>query len=270
MPKFERVPLHLVDDPAIPSRAVFDQVKLEELAESVKLHGVIEPVLLERAGERFRVIAGHRRTIASRMAYLDALPAMVYEPGEYDADALMLEENMCRDDVTPAEQGWFILRLAEEKGYSMEQLMRKFKRSENWINERVELVRFDADVAAAVAERKIVFGIAKELMRCKDDKARGYFLSQAITHGVNIRTVSFWIDQWKQNQDAAAALATPQPAGPVQPVVPTVDNTPHCALCGCRDAAQNMIQVLVHYYHWNPVKKFLRDNGIEVFEAPRE
>ncbi len=270
MPKYEMVPLDLVDVPELPSRALLDQTALDELAEDIKLKGVKVPVHLIVESGRYRVAAGHRRTLASRLAYRTDIPALVYEPGEEDGDDLMLTENMFREEVTAAEQGWWILQLVEKKGCTMEQLCRLFKRSEDWVNERVRLVQTDAVVARAVAERQISMSIAKELLRVTEEKARHYFLDQAITHGANTRTVNFWVDQWKRDQERQASLgAQPESVQPA-PALAAPDNTPHCILCGLRDAPQNMVQILVHFYHWNPIKKMLRDAGVEIFETPRE
>ncbi len=270
MPKYEMVPLDLVDVPELPSRALLDQPALDELAEDIKLKGVKVPVHLIVESGRYRVVAGHRRTLASRLAYRTDIPALVYEPGEEDGDDLMLTENMFREEVTAAEQGWWILQLVEKKGCTMEQLCRLFKRSEDWVNERVRLVQTDAVVARAVADRQISMSIAKELLRVTEEKSRHYFLQQTITHGANTKTVNFWVDNWKRDQERQMSLAVAGHDGSTPPAPAAPDNTPHCILCGMRDAPQNLVQVLVHFYHWNPVKKFLRDSGVELFEAPKE
>ncbi len=270
MPTFEFIRLDLLDEPELVSRALFDVTALEELADSVKTKGILEPLLVLEKDGRFEIMAGHRRYKAAQMAYLQTVPCLVHKPGEIDPEMVMLEENLCREDVTAAEQGWWILQLVEKKGYTMDQLRTRFRRSEDWINERVRLVQTDAVVARAVAEREIGMSIAKELLRVTEEKSRHYFLQQAITHGANAKTVNFWVDQWKRDQERQTSLgATVNQGTPTTPLA-APDNTPHCILCGMRDAPQNLVQVLVHFYHWNPVKKFLRDSGVELFEAPKE
>ncbi len=269
MPDYRKIPIELIDPPELPSRTVMDQAELDDLAESVKTKGVLEPILVVETNGRFNVCAGHRRYLAAKMAYLVELPCMVYKPGEIDPEMATLEENLCREEVTAAEQGWWILELVERRSYSMPDLCRKFRRSEHWINERVELVRADARIAEAVAKREISFSVARELVHCKDEKHRHYLLGQAITHGLNVRTVKFMVDQHDRDQRAGLGVQA-QPAG-TSPAVPAPEMlSPHCVFCGLRDAAQNMVQVMVHFYHWTPIKKFLRDQGIEIHEAPKE
>ncbi len=270
MPLYQVLPIERLDEPELVSRAVLDVTALEELAESVKTKGILEPLLVLEKDGRYEIMAGHRRYKAAQMAYLQTVPCLVHKPGEIDPEMVMLEENLCREDVTAAEQGWWILQLVERKGYTMDQLRARFRRSEDWINERVRLVQTDAVVARAVAEREITMSVAKELLRVTEEKARHYFLQQSITHGANTRTVNFWVDNWKRDQERQTSLtAGPScSSGPLVTAAP--DNTPHCIFCGLRDAPQNMVQILVHFYHWNPVKKFLRDSGMELFEAPKE
>ncbi len=270
MPLYQVLPIERLVEPEIVSRALMDQQALEELAESVKTKGILEPLLVLEKDGRFEIMAGHRRYKAAQMAYLKTVPCLIHKAGEIDPEMVMLEENLCREDVTAAEQGWWILQLVEKKGYTMDQLRTRFRRSEDWINERVRLVQTDVVVARAVAEREIGMSVAKELLRVTEEKSRHYFLQQAITHGANTRTVNFWVDNWKRDQERQTSLGLSTAAGNQPPAAPAPDNTPHCILCGMRDAPQNLVQVLVHFYHWNPVKKFLRDSGVDLFEAPKE
>src|SRR5260370_14418325 len=100
---------------------------------------------------------------------------------------------MPRDDVTAAEQGYWILTLVDKKHYSMPQLMQRFRRSEAWINERVDLVQTDAEISAAVAERRISFSVAKQLLRVKEKDHRDYYLQEAVRLELSSPSLSFMI-----------------------------------------------------------------------------
>jgi ParB family transcriptional regulator, chromosome partitioning protein len=286
------IPIEQLDEPELASRVLIDTTRLEELAESIKLKGVLEPLLVKRlnllsaygplesehldlsdyiaAGGRFRVMAGHRRLLASRIAFVKTAPCLVY-PADYDdEDMVMLEENMHREDVTAAEQGYWILTLVEKKHLSMPQLCNIFRRSEAWINERVELVRTDAEVSAAVCERKITFAVARQLLRVKEEDHRKFYLGEAIRLELSAASIQYMVDNYKRDAERQKTFAPASP-GHLDPGLPArEDSGPHCVLCGTRDASQNMVQVLAHYYHLNPIKKLLRDQGIDWFEQPRE
>jgi len=290
--ELREIPLELLDEPELASRALIDLHELEELAESIKLKGILEPLLvIERhvadpaqtfdtprdgtqppppTSLRFRVMAGHRRLLAARMAFLKTAPCLVYPADYADEDMVMLEENMHRADVTAAEQGYWILSLVEKRKYSMPALCQMFRRSEAWVNERVELVRSDAEISSAVAERKITFAVAKQLLRVKEKEHRDYYLREAIRLELSAASMSFMVDNYKRDAERAAVLPV-KPAPPTEPGVQGyVERGPHCVLCGHTDASQNMIGIFAHYYHLNPIKKLLRDTGIDWYETPRE
>jgi len=290
--ELREIPLELLDEPELASRVLIDLHELEELAESIKLKGILEPLLVIAAGMdfpplgrtdgesemdayvrlagRFRVMAGHRRLLAARMAFLKTAPCLVYPADYADEDMVMLEENMHRADVTAAEQGYWILSLVEKRKYSMPALCQMFRRSEAWVNERVELVRSDAEVSSAVAERKITFAVAKQLLRVKEKDHRDYYLREAIRLELSAASMSFMVDNYKRDAERTAVMPV-KPAPPTEPGVQGhVERGPHCVLCGHTDASQNMIPLFAHYYHLNPIKKLLRDAGIEWYETPRE
>jgi ParB/RepB/Spo0J family partition protein len=260
--ELKSIPIDLIDEPEVPVRALMDETALVELSEDIKLNGVIEPLIVSAHDGRYKIWAGHRRYKAAKMAWLPEVPCIVRDEAELPSDAVKLSENLCREDVSPAEIGWFVLQLVDKFQLSMPELCRRLRRSENWIQERVDLVQKDGEVAKAVAMRQINFAVAKELNKCADEAHRRYLLKLAIDHGCSARTILYQVQQWRDQQQAT--VAPPPAAG--QPAEPAVVTTPatRCALCGVADAPQNMLPLFVHYYHWEPVKKFLRDSGIEV------
>ncbi len=289
--ELREIPIELLDEPELASRVLIDHARLDELAESIKLKGVLEPLLVKEvpsvAGTaegdgsrqavsldappplRYRVMAGHRRLLACRLAFVKTAPCLVY-PADYDdEDMVMLEENMHREDVTAAEQGYWILTLVEKKKLTMPQLCQVFRRSEAWVNERVELVRTDAEVSAAVCERKITFAVARQLLRVKEEDHRKFYLAEAIRLELSASSMQFMVDNYKRDKERGETFAGTRPAH-VDPGLPAREEFgPHCVLCGTRDATQNMVQVLAHYYHLNPIKKLLRDAGVEWYDAPK-
>jgi len=290
--ELHELPIELLDEPELASRVLIDTARLEELAESVKLKGVLEPLLVKEVlartvpeqGDgavahvadlspsplRYRVMAGHRRLLAARMAFLKTVPCLVY-PADYDdEDMVMLEENMHREDVTAAEQGYWILTLVEKKKLTMPQLQQIFRRSAAWIDERVELVRTDAEISAAVCERKITFAVARQLLRVKEEDHRKFYLAEAVRLELSAASMQYMIDNYKRDQERGKTFATVPTPGSEAGMPAGVESGPHCVLCGTRDASQNMVQVLAHYYHLNPIKKLLRDAGVEWYEQPRE
>src|SRR5216684_1318203 len=251
--ELREIPIELLDEPELASRVIIDQARLDELAESIKLKGVLEPLLVKavgtpfpplvrldcesemdcylRTGGRFRVMAGHRRLLACRIAFVKTAPCLL-SPADYaDEDMVMLEENMHREDVTAAEQGYWILTLVEKQ--------------------------------------KLTFAVARQLLRVKEEDHRKFYLAEAIRLELSASSMQFMVDNYKRDKERGDTFAGARQAH-VDPGLPAREEFgPHCVLCGTRDATQNMVQVLAHYYHLNPIKKLLRDAGVEWYDAPK-
>jgi ParB family transcriptional regulator, chromosome partitioning protein len=136
------VALDLIDEPAEAVRATFDEVQLAELATSIADMGLIQPIIVKRAGERFEVIAGHRRLVACRIAGLSPVPCLVREPGAVDPNAVKVAENYYREPVNPAEEAAFLQHLLETKcGGDTDNLAALIKHSRSYVEDRLMLNR---------------------------------------------------------------------------------------------------------------------------------
>lgn len=281
MPTDKLIPRELILEPPLPMRAQMDDQKLLELADSIKEVGILNPVLVRPVSldtetgtfipyvhddnppvtieTRYVIIAGHRRFIASGLAHLEMLPCRVYEDNEQEDVALMVAENLCREDTTAAEEGVWIMQLVEVNGWSLDQLCQKFKRSENWINERVTLVQSDSRVVEAVAKRLITFSVAKALLKCKDDDQRFYLMQRAITYGANTREVTAWVTNWDKERPV-----TVDPNGQPQLIQVQVTPPPEpepCLWCLRPDDEQQIVLVRMHHYHIRDLMDWLIRTG---------
>ena len=287
MPQSKLIKRELLLEPPDPMRASMDEPALIELAHSLKDVGQLMPLLVTPAGwrtpdgaithvcpddgdqlrytELFEIIDGHRRYLASAITGITELQCTVFENVEEAKFAMMVHANLMREDVTPAEEGIQYLTLAEKHGWGIEQLCRTFKRSEHYIHDRVALVQGDAKITQAVGERKINFGVAKVLLRCKDEAHRHYLLNMALTHGATVRTAEAWLASWNAQVDAAGGAMAPPvavPSGPWTPPPP-----PECLWCLDNDDTQNMVQVWIHRYHLKELLRWLESAGVHPSQA---
>jgi ParB-like chromosome segregation protein Spo0J len=208
----------------------------------------------------YEIVDGHRRFIAAGIAGLEELECKVYDTLEDAKFGVMLDANMMRQDLTPAEEGVQFLELAESRKWSMPQLMRYFGRSEAYINERVLLVKEFPDVFKVVAAREINWSQARATMRCPDKNWRAYMLDQAVTHGASSRTIVNLVDQWKTMQ--LAKTAQPPVHTPEHAVIAAAAERPRCEWCRRDDDPLNLIQVPIHSYHVRDLREFLQRTGI--------
>ena len=161
----------ILPNPAQP-RLSYDEDSLTELADSIREHGVLQPILVRPSGAQFELIAGERRWRASRMAGRDVIPAIVVDFDEVTALEVSIIENLQREDVSPLEEATMFRRMTEAFGYSVRQLAQKVGKDKGYIENRLRLSDAPADVRELVSLRKDTISHAYELMKIGDERVR--------------------------------------------------------------------------------------------------
>lgn len=242
------VPLALLDDPAVPSRAEMDDAKLDELAASLLRIGLQQPIIAARVGERFEVIAGHRRRIAALRAGLATVPCIVYPDKTIPHYVIQAHENSRREELNPADEAvWFAELLEHACGGDVEQLAALVGESYAKVSDRLLLLAGDHDVLDALRRGDVGIGVAKELNKVPDEPMRRYFLRCAIESGASLASVSRWIVDWRlsgANSPSAAPAAAPVVAGLADPIRDPLT----CEVCGRADNAHLIRHVPVHQH----------------------
>jgi len=193
VPSLVDVPLGMIDEPAIASREVIDEQKLFDLAESIKLVGVIQPIILERQNGRYRIHAGHRRWLASTMAGMETVRAIVYAEGTVTGEALKLHENLYREDLNSGEEAAYLATLLETMcGGDVDRLCELVRQKRAYVEDRLLLLTGDKTVLLALKAGKINLSVAKEFNRYKDAGMRHAHLESAIQGGASARLVAEW------------------------------------------------------------------------------
>ena len=146
------VAVELIDANPFQPRRTFSADKLKELTESIRSSGVVQPVLLRRAGERFQLIAGERRLRASREAGLTSIPAVVREIGDRDALELALTENLLREDLNQIEAAQGYALLQQKHGLSHEEIAETLGLDRSTITNTLRLLRLPPEVQQMMRE----------------------------------------------------------------------------------------------------------------------
>ena len=123
------LPLSKVEPRSGQPRVIFDEKALEELAESVRQHGVLQPILVTEKGDHYEIIAGERRWRAAKLAGLNRIPAILKEYKEQDINELALIENIQREDLNPIEEAQAYRQLIEEYSLKQEDLAKRVSKS---------------------------------------------------------------------------------------------------------------------------------------------
>ena len=154
-------------------RTRFDEAALEELAESIRTHGVITPVVVRRIGEdRYQLIAGERRYRASRLAGLDELPARVLEVDETEAYEMAMVENLQREDLDPIEEAEGYRVLCETYGLSKEEAAQRVGKSRPAVANAMRLLALPEEVKAMVTAGALTAGHARAVLSVPAEKDR--------------------------------------------------------------------------------------------------
>jgi len=164
-----RVPLEAIQpSPRNPRRRLPD---ITELAESIRAHGLLQPIVLRPVDGAFEVVAGHRRLAAARALGWPEIPALVREANEVEAYVLTLVENLQRTDLTAREESRALETLVRERGWSTRQVADAIKRSPAYVSKRLRVFE-DAVLAPLVLHNRLTISAAEELLTVAPDRRK--------------------------------------------------------------------------------------------------
>ena len=167
------VPLDRIEANPENPRLVFEESALEELAASIREHGVLQPVLVRPRGpNQFQLVAGERRWRAAKIAGLAAIPALVEDLDDDVALEIAVIENLQREDLSPLEEASIYDRMIKDHGYSVRKLAQKLGKDKGYLENRLRLADAPQEVRDLVSLRKDTLSHAYELMKVDDPKKR--------------------------------------------------------------------------------------------------
>ena len=161
---FLSLPVEAVERSPQQPRKRFDDALLEELAESIRVHGVVEPILVRRHGQRYRIVAGERRWRAAQRAGLKEIPAVVREASDGEAFELALVENLQRADLNAIEEAEAYQALVAERGLTQEQVAERVGKERSTVANALRLLKLPDDVREAVRDGRLEMGHARALL----------------------------------------------------------------------------------------------------------
>ena len=171
-------------------RVQMDDVRLEELARSIKEHGVIQPILVQKIGEAYRIIAGERRWRAAQRAGLLKVPVVVRDlPLDDDRQVLQLAliENIQRENLNPVDEAAAYQRLSEEFGLTHDQIAAAVGKDRSSVANYVRLLKLAEEVRADLAAGTLSMGHARALLALSDHGAQRQAAREVISRGLSVR-----------------------------------------------------------------------------------
>lgn len=163
--------------------------ELEELASSIKEHGILQPVVVsyDQTNEQYILIAGERRLQAARLAALELIPAIIREVSEAQRLQLALVENLQRADLNPLEEAEAYRQLHEDFNLNHEEIASKVGRSRTAVSNTLRLLKLPASIRKALAENEISEGHARALLALPTPQAQSAVLQSIQKKGLNVR-----------------------------------------------------------------------------------
>lgn len=198
--QIQELPVDLIDDPVNAMRQGMDPDSLRDLSTSIKSVGLIQPITVRKNGTRYEVISGHRRLAACRQAGLAGINCIVVDADDEKADVLKIHENLYREDVNIIDEATFLAEMILKKGYNITEMSHLIRRSETYVRDRLDLLKWDREMMEAVGSGKISFSAAKHLSRITDEKVRHQYLNFAVKGGISPRVAFDWYSRWKNGQ----------------------------------------------------------------------
>jgi ParB family chromosome partitioning protein len=177
------IPVDRVEPNPDQPRLEFDEQSLDELAASIREHGVLQPILVRPlSAGRYQLIAGERRWRASKRADQDTIPALVEEIDDETALEIAIIENLQREDLSPLDEATMYDRMIRERGYSIRKLADKLGKDKGYLENRLRLADAPDEVRQLVSVRKDTLSHAYELLKVQDPKKRRR-LADAVARG---------------------------------------------------------------------------------------
>ena len=194
-------------------RNTFDEAKLQELAQSIRATGIIQPLLVRRRGGLFELVAGERRWRAAQMAGLTRVPAIVREIADENLLELALIENIQRQELNAIEEANAYRRLIESLGLTQEEVAKRVGRDRTFITNYLRILKLPNEIQSLLEQEKLTFGHARALLGITDPQMQRRLAQRIHKHNWSVRETEHRI----RNLNSQRPTAVVAPAQNIDP-----------------------------------------------------
>jgi ParB family transcriptional regulator, chromosome partitioning protein len=193
-------------------RQHFDQTALQELADSIKVHGIIQPITVRRLTQnRYQLISGERRFQASKLAGLKAVPAFVRSANDQQMLEMALIENIQRENLNPIEISLSYQRLISECNLKQEELGERVGKNRSTVTNYLRLLKLPPDIQIALRDNKLSMGHARAIINIENADAQLYVFKKILAEDLSVRKVE------ELARDISASVKNPKGTTSAQP-----------------------------------------------------
>jgi ParB family transcriptional regulator, chromosome partitioning protein len=202
MPGYLEIAVHLIEPSPYQARREMPAEQLNELAESIRAEGLLQPIVVRRQGERFQLIAGERRWRAFQQLKLQVIPARIVEASNASSAALGLIENLQREGLNPIEEAHGYASLIRDFDLTQESASERVGKGRASVANALRLLSLDAEIQGFIAKSLLSVGHAKVLLGIEDPAQRSLLARRVIEEGLSVRATEKLVQSAKSTGGA--------------------------------------------------------------------
>ncbi len=181
------IPLEEIRSNPYQPRVMFDNDTLEELANSIKEHGIIQPIIVKKSIKGYELVAGERRTRAARLAGLKTIPAIIKDFNDVEMMEIALIENIERENLNPIEEAKAYENIIKINNITQEELAHKFSKSRSYITNMLGLLNLPDSTIKLVEKKELSMGHARALSKLEDENKINELAYKIVREGLSVR-----------------------------------------------------------------------------------
>ncbi len=205
------LPIENIEANPFNPRSNFEKAALEELRQSISIHGIIQPLTVRKLGrDKYQLISGERRFRASQLAGLAEIPAYIRVANDQSMLEMALVENIQREDLNSIEVAISYQRLIDECSLTQDQLSQKISKSRSSITNHIRLLKLPADIQAGVRDNLISMGHARALVSAGEEPIQLAIFNKILLESLSVRDVEILIKQGNTGEISAEDTQKPK------------------------------------------------------------
>ena len=194
------IPIAELLPPLYPVRRVADDEKMAELVRSIKVNGLLHPLVVIPEDGRYRILAGHRRYVAVSGMGWEEVPCNVLEARRQADHMITIEENLIREDANPIDLGWYLRHLCESEHMTQTEIGHLLDKSQSWVSHYIRLTMMSDQSQVAVQEGRLPAEGALLLETIDNPDIKEIYTREAIAYGKSRDQIRAEVEQYKRNK----------------------------------------------------------------------
>jgi ParB family transcriptional regulator, chromosome partitioning protein len=263
--RIQSIPLSDIIPSPLQPRQEFPAEHLSELVESIRERGIIQPLIVRKAGDKFELIAGERRWRASQIVGLVEAPAIIRKASDQEVLELALIENLQREDLNPIEESTAYARLSKEFGLTQEEISKRVGKSRASVANSMRLLDLDPDVQVMVRRSLISVGHAKVLLSLKSREEQKLLADVIIRQSASVRTAEK-LAATQLSKTGAGSKKRSKSGTEIAPAVLHVQNLLQHRLATrvVIHHGEKLGSITIEYYGSDDLQRILQELGVPV------